>query len=271
MPPGAKGLMLQESTSSNLILKPMGESHLACVMEIEQRSFPCPWSKGMFQSEFHKRPFSLSYVAEEQCSGEIVGYVLFSLMFEDLHILNLAVHPGCRRKGIGDSLIAFVLGIGRARQTEEVLLEVRASNAPALALYRKFGFREVGMRRNYYFKPTENALLLRFDLQKKAVSAEVNRPFMVCSEVPYVSQRGGFVMVEETQTIDQLREKNRRFRSLEKKHHELEASLHDLNRHKTLTAQEELQRKTYQKEKLAAKDTMTEMVRQYQATGKTDS
>ncbi len=77
-------------------------------------------------------------------------------------------------------------------------------------------------------------------------------------------------MVEETQTIDQLREKNRRFRNLEKKHHELEVSLHGLNRHKTLTAQEELQKKTYQKEKLAAKDTMTEMVRQYQATGTTD-
>jgi len=77
-------------------------------------------------------------------------------------------------------------------------------------------------------------------------------------------------MVEETQMIDQLRENNRLFRSLEKKHHALETSLHDLNRHKTLSAQEELQRKTYQKEKLAAKDTMTEMLREYEATRKTD-
>jgi uncharacterized protein YdcH (DUF465 family) len=77
-------------------------------------------------------------------------------------------------------------------------------------------------------------------------------------------------MVEETQTIDQLREKNRRFRILEKKHQELEVSLHGLNRHKTLTAEEELQKRTYQKEKLAAKDSMTEMVREYEATGKTD-
>ncbi|MFQ5580516.1 MAG: DUF465 domain-containing protein [Nitrospiria bacterium] len=77
-------------------------------------------------------------------------------------------------------------------------------------------------------------------------------------------------MAEETQMIDQLREKNRRFRNLEKKHHELEISLHDLNRRKILTEQEKIQKRTYQKEKLAAKDTMTEMVRQFEAMGTTD-
>ncbi len=161
--------MLKKSTSANLILKPMDEGNLATVMEIEQLSFPYPWSQGMFLSEFRKRPFSLSYVAEEQCSGEIVGYVLFSLVFEELHLLNLAVHPRCRRKGIGDRLIAFVLGIGRERKTEKVLLEVRASNAPALALYHKFGFREVGIRPNYYLNPTENALLFQFNLEKVTI------------------------------------------------------------------------------------------------------
>jgi ribosomal-protein-alanine N-acetyltransferase len=159
-------MMLKKSTSPNLILKPMDESDLANVMEIEQLSFPCPWSKGMFLSEFHKRPSSRSYVAKEKYNGEIVGYVLFSLVFEELHILNLAVHPESRRKGIGDILIEFVLGVGREGKTEKVLLEVRVSNDSALALYHKYGFREVGIRRNYYFKPTENARLLQFDLEK---------------------------------------------------------------------------------------------------------
>jgi len=168
-------MMLKKSISANIILKPMNESDLDPVVEIEQLSFPCPWSKGMFLSEFHKRPYSRSYIAEEKSSGKLVGYVLFSLIFEELHILNLAVHPACRRKGIGDSLISFVLGIGRDQQTAKVLLEVRVSNNPALALYQKFGFREVGIRRDYYFKPKENALLLQFDFEKDTVSTEVSR------------------------------------------------------------------------------------------------
>lgn len=119
----------------------------------------------MFLSEFQKRPFSQSYIAEEKSSAGIVGYVLFSLVFEEMHILNLAVHPGFRRKGGGAALIAYVLGLGREEKTEKVFLEVRVSNGPALALYHKFGFREVGVRRNYYFKPNENALLLQYEIK----------------------------------------------------------------------------------------------------------
>lgn len=166
-----KEVMIKETTSSHLVLAPMRESDLAAVMEIERRSFPCPWSQGMFLSEVEKRPFSLSYVAKEQCRGEIVGYVLFTLVFEEIHLLNLAVHPRCRRKGIGDHLIGFVLDMGRERKSEKVFLEVRTSNDPALALYHKFGFRAVGKRLNYYFNPTENALLLQLDLEK-TVSTE---------------------------------------------------------------------------------------------------
>ncbi len=167
-------MMLKKSISANFVLKPMDESDLDPVMRIEELSFPCPWSKGMFLSEFNKHPYSRSYIAEEKSSGELVGYVLFSLVFEELHILNLAVHPACRRNGIGESLVSFVLGIGRDQQTAKVLLEVRASNNSALALYQKFGFKEIGIRRNYYFKPKENALLLQFDFEK-TVSTEVSR------------------------------------------------------------------------------------------------
>ncbi|MFQ5950307.1 MAG: DUF465 domain-containing protein [Nitrospiria bacterium] len=77
-------------------------------------------------------------------------------------------------------------------------------------------------------------------------------------------------MGENNQVIELLREKNRRFRILEEKHHALETSLQCLNRRKILTPQEELQKRTFQKEKLAAKDTMSDIIRHYRATGRTD-
>ncbi|MFQ5950308.1 MAG: ribosomal protein S18-alanine N-acetyltransferase [Nitrospiria bacterium] len=162
---GKKSIMSEKSIAVDLIFEPMGLTDLDRVMAIERSSFPFPWSKGMFLSELHDNPLSLSYIAKEGTGREIIGYVLFSLIFEELHLLNLAVHPAWRRKGIGEALVHHILSIGQERQIQKVNLEVRVSNQVAQALYRKIGFKEIGVRRNYYHRPAENALLFQYDLE----------------------------------------------------------------------------------------------------------
>ena len=118
------------------------------------------------------------WIAEEQ--GRLAGFAAFRLIDAEAELLNVAVHPQQRRKGLGSLLIEQILGEVVRRGVERVFLEVRASNEPALHFYAQFGFRQIGRRRDYYAKlpPTapaalrEDALLLAKDLPQ----AESGRP-----------------------------------------------------------------------------------------------
>jgi [ribosomal protein S18]-alanine N-acetyltransferase len=89
-----------------------------------------------------------------------VGYHCAWVVFDELHLQNLAVHPDWRRKGIGSLLVRHALELGRGKKTRTAILEVRRSNEEALGLYRKFGFEVVGVRRNYYPEEGEDALVM---------------------------------------------------------------------------------------------------------------
>jgi len=132
-------------------------------MAIEDRSFPFPWTQGMIMMELFDNPLGISFVAKERESHCIIGYVFMRAIVDELHLLNIAVHPEWRGRGLGDTLLQCVLRVGRERQMEKVLLEVRPSNHPARALYRKYQFHLVGHRKKYYIKPTEDAILLQYD------------------------------------------------------------------------------------------------------------
>lgn len=166
--------MPHKRISTSIIFEPMELSDLHRVMVIERASFSTPWTKTMFVSELFDNPFSLSYVAREEEGREIVGYVVFWAIFYELHVLNVAVDPAWRRRGIGEGLIRFLLQVAQKRGARKGTLEVRASNLSAQQLYRKFGFREVGVRRNYYQGPTENALLFQCDINVCPVSSEAD-------------------------------------------------------------------------------------------------
>jgi ribosomal-protein-alanine N-acetyltransferase len=90
----------------------------------------------------------------------VIAYCAVWLIFDELHINNLAVLPDWRRQGVASWLLAHVLHAGEASGAARGTLEVRASNAPAIALYEGFGFRERGRRPRYYTNPTEDALIL---------------------------------------------------------------------------------------------------------------
>lgn len=141
----------------------MTPTDIKTVCEIENLSFSVPWSREMFVAEIREDPFSYFLVARENEARQVVGYVCFLVVFDELHLMNLAVHPLWRRLGIGEELVKNALEVGREKEVKMVTLEVRASNEAARGLYEKLGFRMVAIRRGYYTHPKEDALILRLD------------------------------------------------------------------------------------------------------------
>jgi ribosomal-protein-alanine N-acetyltransferase len=150
-----------DTRAISLTFTAMQPADLPAVMEIERRSFPNPWSPGLFLHEL-KVPFSSTILARCSGNGEMVlGYVCRWLVGEELHILNLAVHPEHRRSGIGRILVARIVQEAEEHGVQLLTLEVRRGNEPALALYRAFGFQESGVRRNYYGRGEDAIVMAR--------------------------------------------------------------------------------------------------------------
>lgn len=136
----------------------MNESHVAQVAELEKICFSDPWSENSVASEL-RNPLSCWLVAEED--GVVAGYVGSQTVMDESDMMNVAVHPDYRRKGISEALVAELVEALKKRESHCLTLEVRASNEPAKALYEKLGFTQVGLRKNYYRNPKEDALILR--------------------------------------------------------------------------------------------------------------
>ncbi|MEK6577427.1 MAG: ribosomal protein S18-alanine N-acetyltransferase [Nitrospirota bacterium] len=144
-----------------IIITKMTDDDLNKVVEIEEASFNAPWSRRMFLSELSGNPFSRLYTARIPDKDEIVGYICFWLVFEELHLMNLAVHPYWRREGIGEELLRWAVLKGREAGAKTATLEVRSSNDAARGLYEKVGFKPRSIRRNYYSNPKEDAVIMR--------------------------------------------------------------------------------------------------------------
>ena len=136
---------------------PMNESHVAQVAALEKLCFSDPWSEASITSEL-ENPLSLWLIAEED--GAVCGYVGSQTVLDETDMMNIAVHPDCRRKGIAAALITELVSRLKARGSRVLRLEVRESNFSAIALYEALGFTQLGLRKNYYRNPKENALIL---------------------------------------------------------------------------------------------------------------
>ena len=129
------------------------------ILRIETLSFTRPWTREMYLSELEHGDVSFFYVARDAV-GEAIGFCSWWLVLDEVHINNLAVLPEYRKGGIATAIIERVLADGALRGAHRATLEVRRSNEPALALYRKLGFMVTGTRRGYYTHPDEDALIL---------------------------------------------------------------------------------------------------------------
>jgi ribosomal-protein-alanine N-acetyltransferase len=129
------------------------------ILAIEVTSFTNPWSREMYRAELDNRGVSYCYVAKDE-AGATVGFCCFWRVLDELHINNLAVWPSHRRSGVATALLSHVLAQGAALGAHRATLEVRRSNEPARRLYERFGFTVMNVRRAYYTKPVEDALVL---------------------------------------------------------------------------------------------------------------
>lgn len=144
----------------NLKIRNLTESDISDALIIAHESFPLPWSLKSFLDELNN-PKSILKVAE--VDEEVIGYVVFRIVLDEAELLSIAVKPKFRNKGIAMALLSATINELKNR-VKTCYLEVRASNQPAINLYKKFGFKFCSIRKNYYVMPEEDALLMRLDL-----------------------------------------------------------------------------------------------------------
>ena len=137
---------------------PMNEHHVPQIALLERECFADPWSQQSIASELHN-PLSLWLVAQE--GQTLLGYVGSQTCLYETDMMNIAVFPASRRQGVARALIEALVSALRERGSKQLTLEVRASNGPARQLYESLGFLQVGLRKNYYRNPKEDALILR--------------------------------------------------------------------------------------------------------------
>jgi ribosomal-protein-alanine N-acetyltransferase len=140
----------------------MTEADLDEVLAIEQASFRTPWKRAHFEAELTGR-YSFPFVAESD--GRVVGYVCLMSLFEEAQILDIAVSPEQRGRGVGGRLMDYAERIAREKQADVLALEVRASSADAIGLYLRSGFSRVGVRSAYY-GGSEDAILMEKKLKE---------------------------------------------------------------------------------------------------------
>jgi len=140
-------------------IRRMSLHDLDAFVEIENAVYPTPWSRSMFAGELAK-PSSLSLGAFEADDWKLIAYLIVSRYDDAWHIMNVAVHPECRRQGIASRLLDELFELTAGESRRGYTLEVRVSNATAISLYERFGFEPSGIRRGYYTDNREDALIM---------------------------------------------------------------------------------------------------------------
>ena len=147
----------------DLHIIPMTAAHLPAVAALEKACFPAdPWSEELFRGALSS-PHACVLLALAE-DGGILGYAVVSAVLDEGNLDNIAVARPARRQGVADALLSALTGFGRERLSR-LMLEVRASNSPAIALYEKHGFAAVGRRKHYYTAPREDAVLMTLEFE----------------------------------------------------------------------------------------------------------
>ena len=148
---GPRGCLIRSASSDDL----------SSILVVERRCYDRPWSRDQFRAELEASHARLDICL---CGGQLAGYHCWWLLCGELHVLNLATVPDHRRRGVAAALLAAAFDQAQKSGLERALLEVRAGNAGAIALYRRFGFRVTGCRAHYY-PDGEDALLMEWEIQ----------------------------------------------------------------------------------------------------------
>ncbi|KAB2330019.1 ribosomal protein S18-alanine N-acetyltransferase [Bacillus mesophilum] len=148
--------------NKSLTFRFMKEEDIEDVLQIEQASFTTPWTREAFYHEMTQNRFAVYVVLEED--GKIIGYCGSWVVVDEVHITNVAIHPNFRGQKLGEALMRNMIEVAIELGAVSMTLEVRVSNHIAQALYRKLGFQDGGIRKNYYTDLQEDALVMWVNL-----------------------------------------------------------------------------------------------------------
>ncbi|PID56185.1 ribosomal-protein-alanine N-acetyltransferase [candidate division KSB3 bacterium] len=147
------------------VIEPARLSDIDEIVSLEHRAFLYPWPRNLLLAELDGESFSHVYVArlirDDGVPQKIIGYNFFWLVADEIHILHIAVDPEHQHRGLGKLLLDFAADFGRRHGACCMILEVRVSNAKAQGLYRKLGFQQIGIRKNYYSPNNEDAYAMK--------------------------------------------------------------------------------------------------------------
>lgn len=155
---GARVKTHERAEAPTAVIRPMAAGDVERVVGIEHEAFTSPWKADTFRTLLDRTGAEL-WVLEEPTEG-VVAYAVVWCILDQGEIANIAVADGFRGRGHGTRLLQYVLGVARDRGVKSIYLEVRVSNEVAANLYRRFGFEEIGRRRDYYDSPKEDALIM---------------------------------------------------------------------------------------------------------------
>lgn len=147
----------------DLVITRMAVDHLDDLAQLESMAFSRPWSYDALAEEL-QNPLAVFFVAEDVETERSLGYIGMHHILDEGLIANIVVHPGYRRMGIGTRLVNEVVEYAKKHDIRRLTLEVRASNAPAIALYENMGFKKEGVRRGFYDSPKEDGLIYSLEL-----------------------------------------------------------------------------------------------------------
>jgi len=138
----------------------MEKIDLPSVIEIENLSYPNPWHLSSFLGEIDNKPISHPYVIVFRPLNKVIGYVIYWHIRNEVQISNIAISPDYRQLGVGEVVLMQILHEVQRKGAEFVFLEVRPSNQAARSLYDKLGFKILGLRKEYYRNPSEDAIVM---------------------------------------------------------------------------------------------------------------
>ncbi|MCX6565146.1 MAG: ribosomal protein S18-alanine N-acetyltransferase [Candidatus Aminicenantes bacterium] len=146
--------------SKNIRLRRMSLRDLPEVLKIERLSFSNPWLSSTFEGEIQNIGLSNPIVATDETTDRILGYLIYWIIRDEVQINNIAVHPDYRRRRIAEDMLRGMLDILEEQGIQFISLEVRAGNIAARTLYDKLGFKPIGLRKEYYSNPAEDAVVM---------------------------------------------------------------------------------------------------------------
>jgi len=144
------------------VFRYMREEDIDQVLAVEHASFTVPWSREAFYNELHNNKFAVYIVLEED--NKIIGYSGTWVVIDEAHVTNVAILPGYRGRQLGETMLRKLMSVAREMGAKSMTLEVRVTNHVAQSLYRKLGFQNGGIRKNYYSDNQEDALVMWVNL-----------------------------------------------------------------------------------------------------------